>query len=178
MKIEITLIRKQDTPFTVNYPFQLPDGRLTRFDWSGTKGKVQNERNVPVEVYEWLRDYTTTFTEGELIVKTLDEKDTELSEDVKYLVEDMNSQQEDISQSIMTREEIEEMLTKGNQNVLKGKLNKLLEGLDEEQIKNVKGYIYRTAIDIGVDSNAKRKVICDWYGCNVEDCGFVFDKEE
>ena len=37
-------------------------------------------------MYEWLRDYTTTFTEGELIVKQLDENDIELSEDHYNLI--------------------------------------------------------------------------------------------
>lgn len=176
MKREITLIRKQSESFSVNYPYQLPNGGITRFDWSGTKGNILCERNVPIEVYQWLKESTTTFLEGELIVKEIGENE-EVSEEVEYLVNDMTVEQEDIKKSILTREEIKEMLTKGNHLTLKKSLNGLLDNLTEEQIRNVKGYVYRTAIDIGVDSNAKRKVLCDWYGSNFEDVGSVFDEE-
>ena len=71
------------------------------------------------------------------------------------------------------------MLTTGNQLVLKKELDNLIKDItDEDQVKEVKSYIYRTAIDIGVDSNAKRKIICEWYGLsNVENCGYIFDEE-
>lgn len=178
MENKVTLIRKQPTPFEVNYPLTLPNGQLTHFDWTGTKGKIISKRDVPVEVFQWLKDSTTTFKDGCLIVDETKEE-TELDEDTKYLVETVQEEQATIKESIKTRDEVETMLTKGNQNVLKKALNDLTKDLeDEEQIKEVKNYIYRTAIDIGVDSNAKRKVICDWYGTDVENCGFIFDEEK
>lgn len=176
-KNTVTLIRKQAEPFEVNYPFALPDGKLTHYDWVGTKGNIISKRDVPVEVFQWLKDSTTTFTNGHLIVEEKDNED--LEEDVKYLVEDVEEKQAEIKGAIKTRDEVEKMLTTGNQLVLKKELDKLVKDItDEDQIKEVKSYIYRTAIDIGVDSNAKRKVICEWYGLsNVENCGYIFDEE-
>lgn len=176
-KNTVTLIRKQADPFEVNYPFALPDGKLTHYDWTGTKNGIVSKRDVPVEVFQWLKDSTSTFTNGHLIVEEQDNED--LEEDVKYLIEDVEEKQAEIKGAIKTRDEVEKILTTGNQLVLKKKLDKLVKDItDEEQAKEVKRYIYRTAIDIGVDSNAKRKVICEWYGLsNVENCGYIFDEE-
>lgn len=176
-KNTITLIRKQADSFEVNYPFALPDGKLTHYDWVGTKNGIVSKRDVPIEVFQWLKDSTSTFTNGHLIVEEKDNE--ELEEDVKYLIEDVEQKQEEIKGAIKTREEIEKILTTGNQHVLKKELDNLVKDItDEDQVKEVKSYIYRTAIDIGVDSNAKRKVICEWYGLsNVENCGFIFDEE-
>lgn len=176
-KNTVTLIRKQADPFEVNYPFTLPDGKLTHFDWVGTKGSIISKRDIPVEVFQWLKDSTTTFINGHLIVEEKDNED--LEEDVRYLVEDVEEKQLEIKDAIKTKDEIQTMLTTGNQNVLKKALNDLIKDItDEDQIKEVKSYIYRTAIDIGIDSSAKRKVICEWYGLsNVENCGYIFDEE-
>lgn len=176
-KNTVTLVRKQADTFEVNYPFALPDGKLTHFDWTGTKGNIISKRDVPVEVFQWLKDSTTTFTSGQLLVEDKDNQD--LEEDVEYLVEDVREKQAEIKEAIKTKDEIEKMLKDGNQNVLKKALNDLVKDIsDEDQLKEVKSYIYRTAIDIGIDSSAKRKVICEWYGySNVENCGYIFDEE-
>jgi hypothetical protein len=176
-KNTVTLVRKQADPFEVNYPFALPEGKLTHFDWVGTKGNIISKRDVPIEVFQWLKDSTTTFINGHLIVEEKDNED--LEEDAKYLVEDVEEKQAEIKDAIKTRDEIEKMLSTGNQLVLKKALDALVKDITEdEQIKEVKSYIYRTAIDIGVDSSAKRKVICEWYGySNVENCGYIFDEE-
>lgn len=177
MENKITLVRKQPTPFEVNYPLSLPNGQLTHFDWTGTKGNIVSKRDVPVEVFQWLKDSTTTFKDGCLIVDDNIEK--ELDGDSQYLIDSVKDEQSKIKKAIKTKAEIEQMLTTGNQNVLKKTLNDLTKDVeDEEQIKEIKNYIYRTSIDIGVDSNAKRKVICDWYGTDVENCGFIFDEEK
>lgn len=167
----ITLIRKQATPFTVNYPYQLNNGGVNpKFVWQGTKGKKMSEKDVPIEVFDWLKDYTSTFTSGMLVVKeTTDEELKELREMVKDL--------DVIEKAILTEEEIKKILNNGNQNVLKKALNDLIKDLtDEQQITEVKNYFYRTAIELGVDSSAKRKVICDWMGYIYEDVEANFDK--
>jgi len=176
-KNTVTLVRKQSDTFEVNYPFALPDGKLTHFDWTGTKGSIISRRDVPVEVFQWLKDSTTTFTSGQLMVEEQGNED--LEEDVKYLVEDVEEKQLEIKDAIKTRDEIQAMLTTGNQLVLKKALNDLVKDItDEIQVKEVKAYIYRTAIDIGIDSNAKRKVVCEWYGLSdYENCGYIFDEE-
>lgn len=170
---KITLIRKHSYPFKVNYPFPLNNGGINpTFVWQGTKGGRPSEVDVPVEVFNWLRNETTTFKEGSLIIKKTIE-----DEEIKDLIEQV-PENEEIENSILTMEEIKKMLSEGNQNVLKGKLNKLVENLDEIQKKAVKDYIYRTTIEIGVDSSAKRKVICDWYGVEYEKVKDLFESEE
>jgi hypothetical protein len=171
---KIILMRKQSYPFTVNYPFPLNNGAVnSKFVWQGTKGSRISELGVPIEVFDWLRDETTTFTEGMLLVKEVTEDDEELKELVNQVPES-----KEIENSILTMDEIKEMISTGNQNVLKGKLNKLVENLDEIQTKAVKDYIYRTTIEVGVDSSAKRKVICDWYGVEYEKVKDLFESEE
>jgi hypothetical protein len=78
----VTLIRKQATPFTVTYPSQLPDGRVNAtFSWLGTKGKTVSKKPVPVEVFRWLNDQTTTIKDGHLILEEIIEtEDPELNE--------------------------------------------------------------------------------------------------
>ena len=176
-KNTITLIRKQSTPFEVNYPYALADNKLTHFDWTGTRGNLISKRDVPIEVFQWLKDSTTTFINGHLLVDGDENK--ELEEDIKYLVEDIEENQVNIKEAIKTKDEIQEILATGNQHVLKKALNDLIKDIeDSEQIKEVKSYIYRTAIDIGIDSTNKRKVICEWYGLSdYENCGQIFDEE-
>lgn len=171
---KIILMRKQNYPFTVNYPFPLNNGAINpKFVWQGTKGNRINELPVPIDVFNWLKDETTTFTEGMLVVKEMVEEDEELKELVDQVPES-----KEIEKSILTMDEIKTMLSEGNQNSLKGKLNKLVENLDEIQTKSVKDYIYRSTIEIGVDSSAKRKVICDWYGVEYEKVKDLFENEE
>lgn len=167
----ITLIRKQATPFTVNYPYQLNNGGVNpKFVWQGTKGSKLSEKDVPIEVFDWLKDYTSTFTSGMLIVK--ETNDEELKE-LREMVKDVDI----IEKAILTEEEIKDILGTGNQNVLKKALNDLIKDLtDTQQITEVKNYFYRTAIELGVDSSAKRKVICDWMGYIYEDVEANFDK--
>lgn len=176
MNEKIVLIRKQNLPFTVNYPFQLNNGGINpTFIWQGTKGNRLDEKPVPIEVYEWLRDYTTTFKEGMLIVKEADEND---DEEIKELINQVPESRE-IEGSILTEQEISQMLSEGNQNVLKSKLKNLVSGLsDEDQVKSVKNYVYRTAMEIGIDSCAKRKVLCQWYGVEYEDVKDFFENDE
>ena len=60
---------------------------------------------------------------------------------------------------------------------MKKALNDLVKDISEEDtVKEVKNYVYKTAIELGVDSSAKRKVICDWIGYNYEDVADNFDK--
>lgn len=174
MENKINLTRKQNLPFTVNYPYQVANGVSSSFVWQGTHGTRMDTKAVPYEVFEWLRDYTSTFKEGQLVVE--EPKDTD-DEEIKEIKEEVMEKSK-IANSILTEEELKDMFTKGNQNVLKGKLNKLVEDLDGEETKEVKQYIHRSAMNIGIDSVAKRKVICEFCGLNYEDVGDNFDTEK
>ena len=157
----ITLIRKKATPFKVNYPYQIGSSPITpTYRFAGTKGNVLNKLKVPYAVYEWLRDYTTTFTDGELFV--------EETEDTKEYVQDV-AENIVLEKAMPTENEIKAMISKGNQQVFKKSLNELTKDLDEEQTKEIKRYVYRECINIGIDSNSKIKVLCDWAGYVYED---------
>lgn len=164
---QVTLIRKQPTPFTVNYPI---DGRIKKYVWNGTKGKLINKKPVSLEVYEWLAMYTTTFSEGCLVIEETD--DEEVNE-IKENIEDI----ETVENSILTKDEIERILTTGNHLVLKKELNGLIEGLSEELVRNQKRQFITISAEIGVDSSAKRKVISEWAGINFETSDLILDKE-
>lgn len=157
----ITLIRKKATPFKVNYPYQIGSSPITpTYRFAGTKGNVLNKLKVPYAVYEWLRDYTTTFTDGELFV--------EETEDTKEYVQDVTELSK-LENAMPTENEIKAMISKGNQQVFKKSLNDLIKNLDEEQANEIKKYIYRECVNIGIDSNSKIKVLCDWAGYVYED---------
>ena len=55
------------------------------------------------------------------------------------------------------------MLKEGNQAALKKKLNELVKGKSEDLIRSIKDQIVKTATEVGVDSSAKRKVICEFW---------------
>jgi hypothetical protein len=172
----VTLIRKQATPFTVTYPSQLPDGRVNAtFSWLGTKGKTVSKKPVPVEVFRWLNDQTTTIKDGHLILEEIIEtEDPELNE-IKETTEETEKK---LNGAIKTEEELKEILSKGNHLSFQKALNDLVKDLDEAtQIEEVKRYVYRTYMETGIESSAKIKILCDWFGSNYEDCKDLFDAE-
>lgn len=164
---EVILVRKQNTPFTVNFPI---DGRIKKYVWNGTNGKLIDKKPVPFEVYNWIAQYTTTFSEGMLIIA--ETEDEEINE-IKETIENVN----DVEKAILTKEEIVNILTTGNQNALKKELNNLTENLSEDAKNNIKRQIVTIASEVGVDSSTKRKVIAEWAGLNYENSDLLFDKE-
>ncbi len=163
---EVILTRKKGTPFTVNYPF---DGRIKKYTWRGSNGKILDKRAVPFEVYNWLALYTTTFQEGELIIdETEDEEIIDIKENIDGVKE--------IEEIILTREEVVDILTTGNHLSLKSKLNELTKDQPKSITEGQKRYVVGIASEIGVDSSAKRKVLSDWAGIDYENSDLVFDK--
>lgn len=163
---EVTIIRKKGTPFKVNYP---ADDRVKTYAWNGTVGTRLDKKNIPFEVYDWLAQYTTTFSEGELVIdKTNDEEVLEVKEGIDNI--------QNIENAILTKHEIKEILTKGNHLSLKKKLDELVKNQPYEVTENQKRYIVGVASEIGIDSNSKRKILCEWAGINYENSDLVFDK--
>ncbi|HSH51883.1 MAG TPA: hypothetical protein VK982_09205, partial [Bacteroidales bacterium] len=152
---KVVLIRKQSTPFVVNYSI---DGRTKKYVWNGTRGKILNKKSVPLEVHNWLATDTTTYQEGELI---LEETDDEEVNEIKENMEDAESV-EKMKDIILTKEEIKEILTTGNHLSLKKKLNELTKDQPKKITESQKRYIVSVASEIGIDSSAKRKIICEW----------------
>ncbi|MGJ0846629.1 hypothetical protein ACR77J_08065 [Tissierella praeacuta] len=163
---EVILIRKQNRPYTVNYPV---DGRIKKYVWNGTQGKRLDKKAVPFEVYDWLATYTTVFSKGQLIIENVE--DEEIKE-IKDTIENI----EQIEHTILTKDEIEELFNKGNHLSLKKKLDELIQDQPFEVAENQKRYIVGVASEIGIDSNAKRQIICEWAGLNYENSDLIFDK--
>ena len=97
-------------------------------------------------------------------------------EDINYLeafeyenIEDV----ENVEKSVLLKEDIVKMLKEGNQAALKKKLNELVKGKSEDLIRSIKDQIVKTATEVGVDSSAKRKVICEFAGLDYEMVGDV-----
>ncbi|NFV47468.1 hypothetical protein FDJ70_07250 [Clostridium botulinum] len=162
---KVILIRKQGTPFIVNYPH---DGTTTTYTWQGTKGTVLNERPVPFDVFDYLQNETIVFQTGALIIKETQDEDVKL---VKENIPEI----EQAESSIMTRKEVIDLFTTGNHLVLKKALNELTDGKTEAVTEGVKRYIVSVAVDEGIDSSAKRKVICEWAGLEYENSDLFFD---
>lgn len=166
----VILQRKQPREFVINYPYGERGNKEYKF--MGTRGDRIYEREVPMDVFEWLTQYTTTIKDGELIIKP---EEVEKNEDVFYIREGIDNI-EQIESSILTKEEIINILEKGNHNVLKKALKELTEGKTEEVAKTIRKEFLEIAGDVGVDSSAKRKVLCDWLNVDFEISDVIFDK--
>lgn len=165
---QVILQRKQSTPFIVNYPYG-QDGKNKEYTWGGTVGKTINERPVPYEVFEWLKNATSTFIDGSLVIKSTED------EDVLYAKESIESIDE-IENAVMTKEEVIAMFEKGNHLSLKKALKELTEGKPDSFVSHVVRYVCGIASDVGIDSSAKRKVLSDWAGIDFEKSELIFDK--
>ena len=168
----IILQNKRPSEFIVNYPYGDRGNKEYRF--MGTKGTKIYERAVPLEVVEWLSQNTVTFELGYLIIKT-DENNSD--EDVNY-IRDNIVDLEIIEESVLLREDIVKMLKEGNQNALKKKLKDLIADKSEELVKSIKDQIIKVATEVGIDSAAKRKVVCEFAGLDYEVVGDVLFEGE
>lgn len=161
----VILQNKRPTDFVVNYPYGERGNKEYKF--MGSKGSRIYERAVPMEVVEWLSQNTKTFELGYLIIKPNEE-----DEDIKYLRENIDDI-EVIEESVLLKEEVEKMLKTGNHNSLKKSLNELIKDKPEHLVKNIKDQIVKLATEIGIDSSAKRKVVCEFADLDYEMVGDV-----
>lgn len=161
----VVLQNKRPTDFVVNYPYGERGNKEYKF--MGSKGSRIYERAVPMEVVEWLSQNTKTFELGYLIIKPNEE-----DEDIKYLRENIEDV-EIIEESVLLKEDVEKMIKTGNHNSLKKSLNELIKDKPDHLVKNIKDQIVKLSTEIGVDSSAKRKVICEFAGLDCEMVGDV-----
>jgi hypothetical protein len=165
---QVILQRKQSTPFDVNYPYG-EGNKVKKYSWGGTLGKTINERPVPYEVFEWLKNYTSTFVDCSLIIKKTDD------EEVNYAKESIVDIDK-VENSVMTREEVIKMFETGNHLVLKKALKELIKDKPEAFVSRITKYVCGIASEIGIDSSAKRKVLCEFAGIDFEKSELIFDK--
>lgn len=161
----VILQNKRPTDFVVNYPYGERGNKEYKF--MGSKGSRIYERAIPMEVVEWLSQNTKTFELGYLIIKPNEE-----DEDVKYLRENIEDV-EVVEESVLLKEDIEKMIKTGNHNSLKKSLNELIKDKPDHLVKNIKDQIVKLSTEIGVDSSAKRKVICEFADLDYEMVGDV-----
>ena len=161
----VVLQNKRPTDFVVNYPYGERGNKEYKF--MGSKGSRIYERAVPMEVVEWLSQNTKTFELGYLIIKPNEE-----DEDIKYLRENIEDV-EIIEESVLLKEDVEKLIKTGNHNSLKKSLNELIKDKPEHLVKNIKDQIIKLSTEIGVDSSAKRKVICEFADLDYEMVGDV-----
>lgn len=148
MEEKITLIRNSNIPFTVNY-----DNK--KYVWAGSKGNIISKKIVPIEVFEYLTSFTSTFEDGELKVL----EDTEIA---KELVDNIIDKEAYINNAIDKDELIS--LLKGNINKMKSELNKIT-------CDTTKRFVLDTAKEIGIENVNKQKFIKEWLGStlNIEE---------
>lgn len=161
----VILQNKRPTDFVVNYPYGERGNKEYKF--MGSKGSRIYERAIPMEVVEWLSQNTKTFELGYLIIKPNEE-----DEDVKYLRENIEDV-EVVEESVLLKEDIEKMIKTGNHNSLKKSLNELIKDKPDHLVKNIKDQIVKLSTEIGVDSSAKRRVICEFADLDYEMVGDV-----
>lgn len=169
MAEKVVLIRKQNTPFGVNYPYG-ENGRIQSYNWLGTIGNKLNKVPVPMEVFEWLKNNTRTFEDGCLII----DKEN-IDEDVQYSLENIENI-EKVEQGVLTKSEIETLLSDTKTQSLKKKLDELVKDCDERLTLTIKRSISNVAQEVGIDSGAKRKVVAEWLGVPYENSDVLFDK--
>lgn len=161
----VILQNKRPTDFVVNYPYGERGNKEYKF--MGSKGSRIYERAVPMEVVEWLSQNTKTFELGYLIIKSNEE-----DEDVKYLRENIDDV-EKVEESALLKEDVEKMIKTGNHNSLKTSLNELIKDKPEHLVKNIKDQVIKLSTEIGIDSSAKRKVVCEFADLDYEMVGDV-----
>lgn len=166
----VVLQRKQPREFVINYPYG--DRGNKEYKFMGTRGDRIYEREVPMDVFEWLTQYTTTIKDGELIIKP---EEIESNEDVYYIREGIENIDQ-MEEAILTKEEIIKILETGNHNVLKKKLRELTENKVEEVAKAIRKQFLEVAGEVGVDSSAKRQALCNWLNVDFEISDVIFDK--
>lgn len=71
---KVVLARHKTTEYVVNHENR-------KYKWAGSKGSAVSRREVPMDLYDYLLMFTTTFKDGELVVEAkTEEKAQELEE--------------------------------------------------------------------------------------------------
>ena len=168
---EIIVINKRPMEFSITYPRTLSNGTVCpQYKIPPAKNGNIIEWKLPFEVYDWLKNSTTTFLEGYLLVKQTEENEQQ--------IEDIKENNDLMNKAILSEKELMDIVSTGNQNVFKKKLNELIENLDDEvQINAVKDYVWSIYTENGIDSTAKIKVLCDWVGRDYDKVKDLFDRE-
>lgn len=142
---KVILERHKPTDYYVNF-----EGR--KYVWAGSKGKMISKREVPVELYDYLAMFTTSFRDGEL-------KLVEKGELEKELIENLN-EKEEYTVNTLTKEEATVLL--------KGNLKKMESELKKITSESTKQFVLSVAKEIKISNANKQKFIRDWIGSTLQ----------
>lgn len=149
----VVLIRNKNIPYTVNY-----EGK--RYVWAGSKGTIVSKKSVPLDVYDYLASFTSTFQNGDLVVDPKSEQAQELEDNIL--------DKEAYTVNGMSKDEVIELL-KGNFKKMECELNKVTSD-------STKRFVMSVAKEIKIANSTKQKFLKDWVGntLSIED---IFDIE-
>ena len=149
----VILIRNKNIPYTVNY-----EGK--KYVWAGSTGTRISKKPVPLDVYDYLSSFTTTFQNGDLVVEPTSIQAQEL--------EDNMLDKEAYALNGISKEEVIELL-KGNLKKMECELNKVTSD-------STKRFVMSIAKEVKVTNSTKQKFLKDWVGntLSIED---IFDIE-
>lgn len=149
----VILIRHKNIPYTVNY-----EGK--KYVWAGSKGTITSKKTVPLDVYEYLASFTTTFQNGDLVVEPNSIQAQELEDNI------LDKDAYEIN-GISKEEAIE---------LLKGNLKKMERELNKVTSDSTKRFVMSIAKEIKITNSTKQKFLKDWVGntLSIED---IFDIE-
>lgn len=138
---KVMLGRYRNTEYIVNF-----DNK--KYLWMGSKGKKIDQKEVPMDLYNYLQMSTTCFAKGELVIIPRNDEEKELVEEIV--------EKEEYLANTHTREEVIKLL-EGNTNKMKAELEKITR-------KEEKQFVINVAKEINLDSAAKRKFLVEWLG--------------
>ena len=149
----VVLIRNKNIPYTVNY-----EGK--RYLWAGSKGTMISKKPVPIEVYDYLASFTSTFQNGDLVVDPASEQAKELKDNI------LDTEAYEVNG--ISKDEVVELL-KGNLKKMESELNKVTSD-------STKRFVMSIAKEVKVTNSTKQKFLKDWVGntLSIED---IFDIE-
>lgn len=149
----VVLIRNKNIPYTVNY-----EGK--RYLWAGSKGTMISKKPVPIEVYDYLASFTSTFQNGDLVVDPASEQAKELKDNI------LDTEAYEVNG--ISKDEVIELL-KGNLKKMESEFNKITSD-------STKRFVMSIAKEIKVTNSTKQKFLKDWTGntLSIED---IFDIE-
>ena len=147
MSKTIKIARYRGYPFTVNCP-----KTNKTYTWAGSMANKMDIKSIPQDTYDYLFMETTTFVDGALVV---------LDEDVKDEIKESMLEEEyaELESNTHTRGQIEKILN-GNTNAMKAILEKITK-------KDEKRFVVGVAVELKLDSAAKRAFLCDWFGAAI-----------
>lgn len=129
--------------FIVNFP--LENGHVRTYEFKAPHGNRRSIREIPEDVYTYLRFETDTFQDGFLILVEDAETDAQIKEEYEEVKPEY----------LYTVEEIKDCLSHAN---------KLKKAITEDTPKEVIWDFVKIAREIGVDSEAVKKYLAKLLG--------------